>query len=885
MTFRGANFLTAGKGTANSIPNPPTSDNNFPWSTRVGRDVFFGIYNVYPERWDRLYPYRLLVIDATNNQIVRGSDTEANGAASIESVVSWRNQEDFTVTQSFKEGISSGSWVFNLPITPQQISITDQYAIDNTPTTRGIVEEHNGSKYKSIDISGTTGIWPQRSQADTFKGPSTSIEGIFAGTIEAGGALLNNAQGIARAFGGDHPSSPSEPQEFDERETGYFQALALDQFIERYVQAKKNPAYSKWRLVLDMPKMGVAYVVTPQAFSLRKSQEKPLEHMFQIRLKAWKRVEVGKIGVDESQNLPNLDINTFQRVVNGIAQTRRTLSNAINLVKAVRSDAQAPLQVLRQTALAVKDTAGLAFAVADLPSQLINDYKSSIQDSIDIVKDSFDRSLDEGTSSARGASGIPSAIPSSGTAGKVGKAVNAIANKKRLNEGLSSSSVDQGALGTEAAQSQETDPLNNIFNSPEEYFDLFDEINLADLKLTPQQEESIESELERVRALNIDDFRDFKNDLQKLALEISDSFGAGNQIYSDIYGRPNPRQRTIPMGIDELNVLNGIYEGIQAYDILVATKQYNDLKLQSPLEYVGEIANRSEIEFQNSVSKFPVPVPFGLTIEQIAARYLGNPDRWIEIATINALRSPYIDEEGFVLNFLSNASGRQFTVEDSEGRLIVNQTITLFSDTVPQFTRRIIDIQETGEDTFLITVDGLADLDDLTLADNARVQAYLPGTVNSQGSVFLPSNQEPQDDDRTFDIPGIDYDFIKRLAKVDFLLTDDNDIAINSVGDFRLATGITNLIQALRLAILSKKNSLLKHLDYGLGAKHGINISDVDSGSLIEDLSKIISEDPRFESIERVEIKFERGTLSIFMSVVITGNSGVIPIQFPVRLR
>jgi len=103
--------------------------------------------------------------------------------------------------------------------------------------------------------------------------------------------------------------------------------------------------------------------------------------------------------------------------------------------------------------------------------------------------------------------------------------------------------------------------------------------------------------------------------LEKLMNDLSNYFGAGNQTYSDVYGLPDPKERIIPMTLEENEILESLMEAIQSYDLLIATKEWDDNKIESPLEYVGGLANEAGINFEQYTSKYLAPVPFGLTIE------------------------------------------------------------------------------------------------------------------------------------------------------------------------------------------------------------------------------------------------------------------------------
>lgn len=861
----------------------PWHDNDF------SQEAFWKPIDLDATRWNKLYPYRLLVVDVSRPgkpQVISGGSGSRIFGGSLDNSVSKEKGIEYLITQTSEPG----SWVCVLPITPQQLKITDQFAINTSATMRGVVEEHNGVKFKTITASGTTGIWPRKPTAGGRISSPSSLGSIAGGTLEAAQGLIGNINKVASMFSDNGKKKATKNQAPENTDgggfsTGYYQALYMGQFFERYAQAKKDPKNKGWRLVFDIPKQNQSFVVTPLAFESSQSEQKPNQYMFSFQLKAWKRIDLQRTSQPTSGDLPSLDANTFQRIVGTISATRRLLSSATNLVKAVRSDFQKPFNVLRQTALAIKDLGGLAFAVGDLPRQLVDDFNSAINSAWVTSSNAFSRGADHHTSQA----GTPLVLrnPVSGketsSSQKAGNVISSVLDRQRINEGLSNDEISAGALGADAASRLETDSINDVFQNPEENFDLFDGITVDDLTLQPAQRLAIESELERVRLLTIDDFRDFRQEMVNLAHDIADNFGAGDATYSNIYGLPAPKERPIEMTVEENEVLQAIFEAVQVFDILTSTKQYDDFTIQSPMDFVGGLANESGIDFQQFSSKLLVPVPFGLTIEEIAARYIQDSSKWLEIVTLNRLRSPYIDEIGFTYSMLSNAEGRQFNVDDTEDNLFVGQKITILSNAQPPITRKIISVEKIGDNNFLVTVDGLDNLDVFQTSANARMTGYLPGTVNSQNQIYLPIDAPSDPDDRTFEIANVPTTALNKLAKVDFLLTDQFDIAINSVGDFRLSSGLTNLIQALKLKIRTQKGTLLRHLDYGVGLEHGVSVADIENGEIIKSLNAMIESDNRFESIDSLSIRLNGSTMAIDMSLRIANGSGILPISFDIR--
>lgn len=863
---------------------------SLPWpkqSLDSEEQAFWNPIDIDSKRWNKMYPYRFLVVDVTNptNPIIKSSG-EAGGLqkSNIDTKID-EVPTAYGIEYVLAQEVLNGLWEVKLPITPQQLQITDVFAINTTATARGIVEEHNGIKFKNIIIDGTTGIWPLRNTKGNKVESPTGFETIFGGTIDAIGALRSSFNQVSSALTGKHPNQMNDITPQDENfSTGYYQFLYLNQFFERYSMLKKRSENKNLRLVFDIPKQNQSFVVTPMAFTFKQSAQNPNEMRYNIQLRAWKRIKLSSTpeAAKQNESAGSLNINDIQKAINAINGTRQLIGSAVNVIRAVRSDVLKPFEILRQATLAVKELGGAIYTAADMPNQLIKDIRSSLQESANNLGSAFQRPNDHGNNSGFVASAT--LTKKSSDSRKSGQVVETLLQKSQLNEGLSYDQVKEGALGKEASDQLQADPLEEVFKSPEEYFDFFNAFELDGLDLTPQQEDAIQREVDSVSLLTVDDFRAYRNYMVTLAADIANNFGAGNPAYSDIYGVKPPTSRAIPMSIEENEILLSIYDALQVFDLLTSTKKYDDLKVENSLEYVGGLASETEIDFQVSSSKKPAPVPFGLTIEEIAARYLEDADRWIEIVTINNLRSPYIDEDGFFLSFLSNGDGRQFTVEDTENRLYVGQKILMSSNLIPVFSRKIINLEEISENNYLVTVDGLGDLDLLKTANNAKMQGFLPGTVNSQNQIFLPVNASPLEDDRTHNINGLTDPYLTKISKIDWLLKDDGDIALDSLGDLRLANGLTNLIQSLKLKIRTKKGSLLNHLDYGLGIQPGVSIADIEAGAVISELNRMVEGDSRFQGVDKIFIKLSGPVLLVNMQVSVVNGGGVLPISLKVPI-
>lgn len=835
-------------------------DGFFPWNDPDDAPRFFLPINIAGDRWDKLFPYRFVVIDTANGgRIVNGPND--NGSVIV--VNAGTGGKASIVFENLTR-----QWSVQLPITPEQLNITDLFSITTSATLRGVIEEHNGVKFKTITASGTFGVWPSRQSIAAPPGTPSLMQSLFGGTLEAAGNLVNAANNVINVATNGHPASKPVtvgPKQSPEglASTGYYQALFIQQFLEQYAEAKKRPENSGWRLVLDIPKQNQSFVVTPVQFVWQQTVNKPTQIFYNLQLKAWRRVDLGQNTVSRKPKVTPIESGVLQKILNTLSATRQLMSQSLNLIGAVRSDVETPLEVLRQTSMLLKDLSGVVLTAADLPFQLQKDFSSSIGDSLNTVNNInlFKISTSSGSQFA--------------------KTFHDLKSSYAKKEGLSLSAVSGGQLGNVAAQAQSIDPANNIFSNPEANHLLMDQVSVNSMVLNTAQQNAVDNAVEAARSITVDDLKKFRGTILQLALQLSNNFGSGSAYYNRVYGLPAPAVRATPITLDDYSLLQSLYDTLQSYDILTATTQIDDNNRQTNMDYVAGLASESDISFNVPNSKILAPVPFGLTVEAIAARYLGDPQRWLEIVTLNNLRDPYIDENGFQYPLLSNANGRQIIVGNNTN-LYLGQRIILQSITQVPSARRVLGIDRLSDTSFLITLDGAPNLDSFLLSDKAYLQAYLPGTVNSQQKIFIPSDISVSNDPTIIVPASTSVDPLTGLSKVDLLLTDTGDLAVNNFGDFRFSYGMTNIIQALKIKMGTQAGSVLLHPDFGIGIRPGTINGSIDAQQMFSSINTLIQQDERFSGLSNLQISLNGPVLTIDMGVQLANQQGVFPITFQI---
>lgn len=809
-------------------------DNNAP-VLQNGESDFWYQQDIDPTKWDQSYPYQLLMLEA--------------------------------VGETDKVTYKPTKFRITLPIGPQDLGITMPFATKVEATLNGISEQHGGAPFRDIVFSGTTGITPIKNNAtpkDALSDNQVVRTGaaIFAGTVSAAQGIINDVAvltGGTPAFSTNINKGLGQVGDFDaipETSTGYYQFRLLQQFLESYAELKKkNISFEdvsntkNLRLALAIWKDEAVYLCTGVQFQLKRTVANPMEYFYTLQLKAWKRISPS---FDGKSILAFDSVGPVARKPNFYAQllTRMNAANEIlqgagDLFKAVVQDPQNVLnEITRQVSLFLKRTSGVVLAMSDLPNTLKNDMIPTLTNNWDLVKNSVPT-----------LKGQPSIL---------NDGIKKILNVKNLTTEL------------QAFTSNQVPPSNIITQA--EVNDIFNTVKPSDLPLPSVLIKRIDEETQKVLNFNRLDFELKRDQVKSFIEQFSDAVGLNTTTYNLMYNRTSiPAIRTATE--DDFNILWALNEVLMTLDHLAASGTIDPV-VPNSLEYVAGLAERSGIAFTVPTAKFAIPFPYGGSLERLAAQYLGDPDRWHEIAVLNGLRAPYIDEEGFSLSFLTNGSGNTFSVSDKTN-LYPNQTVYISSNTQLRSTRHITEVKEIYPGYVLVSVDGDNDLINFTVADRAVIEAFLPGTVNSQQLIYIPSNKAAPEDPKTKAIPGINaFDPLLQVSGIDLLLTQSGDLALTPDGDCKLAYGLQNIVQTVKLALTTPQGTLLHHPEYGIPILIGQSTAEVSAKDIAKAISRMFTGDPTFSGVKGVEVNQVNGAVNVKVILDIVGSSSLVPISF-----
>lgn len=432
------------------------------------------------------------------------------------------------------------------------------------------------------------------------------------------------------------------------------------------------------------------------------------------------------------------------------------------------------------------------------------------------------------------------------------------------------------------------------------YYPIFDNVFIESIDLTNEEHDLVTNNSNAVSTYSKNDFLKIKEVIVAYRDRLADLGGLGDSTYDGVMNR-GPITPQYDASITDVNLMLALQKNITSVDFVLANLFAVDAAL-NPFALARSNANNPDVNIGQYSSGRLVRINYGEDLESLATRYMGDPNKWIDIAIANGLKPPYLDEVGQRLFLISNANGNQINVgpTDMSGNInadkfFVNQVVVLQSavENFPDM-RTILDIKEvpvSGE--LVILLDGEADLDKYKLVDQANVRVFLPNTINSGLYILIPS-EEPLDNPRQDEVPW----FLaaaaadEKKAKIDIALNDDGDITFNTNGDLKLSYGLDNAVQAIKLKMMTELGTNRYHPDFGLvniiGSKNQ-NLDDLKS-LLIESISNQISIDSRFDRIESLNIQYlvnpsnnnSVAAMHITLSVRLAGGSTVIPITFTV---
>jgi hypothetical protein len=812
-----------------------TSSENATTAKPVGLDPSVKLEGMYSfaeiegARWNQVFPYQLLVISK-----------EGNG---------WKRNLN---------------WQFTLPFAPSSIDIEMPFAITTSATLGGIIEEHNGAPFRMISMSGTFGVLPLKGTAQVL--PKFDVaRSIFAGTVVA---VSSAANGLINSTIQSNPNSNlvepavfSDPTSSISRTSGYYQAKSLEIFLQSYAEYKKTSLGKSARLALAMWKDNAVYLVTPMQFRVQRAADSPLEYRYSMSFKAWSKINLDAGPTGQSLHSPvTRDPNAIANVLNKLAGVRQLLENGRKTLQAFRGDVNAALFTpLREITLMLKSLVGATKSLADLPFDIVSDSADSITEFLSDLN----------------------AVAELNISDDLKRKINQI---QQFGQSSGKEKTSAGKLEFTPNKKTSASPAIELLANPENLNALTSQIDISKLKLPISIQRQINAEIDRTLAFTRENLQVRRDSVKSVMVDYAQAVGLGATTYNTIYGITPSTTSVNRVATDsDFELLFQLNQALIELNRLTVSEQMNPNTVTSS-EFFAGLATRSGIAFTIPQSKFLVPFLYNHTLEQMAVIYLNDANRWHEIAQLNGLREPYVDESGFDLPLTTNGAGNSIQLSTNKN-LYVGQTVYISAAGISPEKRQITGITFVSDGVYVVNLSGESDLVKYTTGAGSKIHAYLPNTVNSQMSLFIPSEEPTDENDFRFkDIPGVDYlDNFVRVGGVSLLLTQGNDIAFGPNGSL-LAVGLTNIVQKARIAISTPRGTLIQHPDYGLRLNVGDNTSEVDAKDVLKSIRDMFSNDSSFSGVDSASILKNGSSVRISVNVSVRGTSKNLPITTEIKI-
>lgn len=429
------------------------------------------------------------------------------------------------------------------------------------------------------------------------------------------------------------------------------------------------------------------------------------------------------------------------------------------------------------------------------------------------------------------------------------------------------------------------------------FYPIFDNIRLESITLTNEERTLIANKKTVVSSYSKINFLNIKQTLRIYRDNLADLVGLSDPTYNQIYAR-SPTLAQSAVSLSDLSLMKVVESQLQTVDFILSNLFAVDSAID-PFALARQNANNPDIDIRQYGSGKMVKLNFNEDLPSLAKRYLGNPDRWIDIAIANGLKEPYVDEIGTSLSFLTNGNDNliNLSATDSQGndnisKLYVNQIVLIQSAVYPYPSQRTItgikSVPISGE--IILTVSGDSNMNLYLLSDGASIRIFKPNTINSSQYILIPS-PNPLPNSRVEEIPWFMASKApdEKNTKIDIALGDVGQILRTSTGDIALSYGIDNAVQAIQAKMQTELGTNPRHRTFGLVNIVGTpSTSDTDTKTtLINSIVSQIQADSRFDRVESITVDRDltsNGVAYLIQLVIkLSGSNTVVPITFTVN--
>ena len=411
-------------------------------------------------------------------------------------------------------------------------------------------------------------------------------------------------------------------------------------------------------------------------------------------------------------------------------------------------------------------------------------------------------------------------------------------------------------------------------------------ITLDQMDLTSAEIDAVNKEIQRVNSLEEADFRNMLDFLYMANQIAAEQVGLGDADAAKLMGRTvSKKQRTAT--VSDLEEMDRNIEFIKFIEgIIFDIKSRRSIPPNLLTMDNSSIENRDDVSLIDTYQSY-IAIPFEISLEDIAQRYLGDKRQWIELVTINNLLPPFVDEVGQKFLILSPPAVNNLVISsDRKSEIPVGTKVSLGSYRIREETRVVNKVIDNKNGTMILFLSGVQDLFKFKITEGAFVRIYSPGTVNKGSFVKIPLNVSAPFKNPNF-TPSRDE--LRRLDNV--LLSFGVDIArdektksilVDASGNFQLSYGLTNIRQAVLSALRVTIGELPFHPTYGINSNIGDRyFGSTDEAVIFSDvLRKTLLSDPRYSDIQVAGLQVMQNGFTLNLIVFVAGSNVPIPLSF-----
>jgi len=422
--------------------------------------------------------------------------------------------------------------------------------------------------------------------------------------------------------------------------------------------------------------------------------------------------------------------------------------------------------------------------------------------------------------------------------------------------------------------------------SYKKFYSFLAAIQISTLTLTPDELILQNREVDRIAQLTVDDFRNMISFMKLSLATASEQIGLGDETAAKYYQKSvNPQRKSAT--IDDMVLLQGGFETIKIIEGIIFDIQRTSKKAPNLIAASNNnVATNSPVRFLDIYRSF-ITVPFEISLEHMAQKYMGSGKRWYELVTVNSLKPPFIDEAGQKFDLLAPAAVNNCIIQDlRKGDIPVGTSIGIGSYKYREETRVIERTIENEDGTIVLFLSGKQDLNKFITAHKAYVRIYSPGTLRPGVYVKIPLTQESP---MLSSIPTPKSDQLRRLDRallnfgVDIARDEKtNDILLDANGNFKMQYGMDNVRQAVLYALRTVKKELPFHKGYGVNTNVGASYFGTTDEALIfgDVLRNTLLRDKRFLDVKIAKLSTTGTSMSLSLLVLIAGSDQPIPLSF-----